>query len=158
VRQKRGDKHTARLPPTQLHAPRTRLHVAFGSPLHHRCAANIPLCRLLRSSEERRRYNARCLQIRRDGKALHGACNEVALRAVEQWVPQYLKLISNHESILSLGCREKRELKSLPSGISSSGPNWIDFPIFVIPPAVASYRTRLRWRTSTGGSASMRTC
>ena len=33
----------------------------------------------------------------------------------------------------------------------------MDFQIFVILPAAASYQTRLRWRTSTGGIASMRT-
>jgi hypothetical protein len=39
-----------------------------------------------------------------------------------------------------------------------SGPNWIDFPILIKPPAAASYRTRLRWRTRTGGSAEMSIC
>ncbi|KAI0264780.1 hypothetical protein BGY98DRAFT_1039496, partial [Russula aff. rugulosa BPL654] len=32
--------------------PRTRPHVASGSPLHHRCAAILPLRRRLRSGEE----------------------------------------------------------------------------------------------------------
>jgi hypothetical protein len=80
---KRGDKHTARLPPARLHVPRTRPHVATELLFHHRCATKLLLRRRLCSTEERRRYNGRCLQIRRDGRALHGACNEVALRADE---------------------------------------------------------------------------
>jgi hypothetical protein len=43
--------------------------------LHHRCTAKLPLCRRLHSGEEHRPYSARCLQIRRDGRA----CNAVAL-------------------------------------------------------------------------------
>ena len=80
-------KHTARQPTAQYHAPRTRFHVASASPLHHQCVAILPLRRRLRSGEERRLYNARSLLIRRDGKGPHRACNEVALRVVEKWVP-----------------------------------------------------------------------
>src|SRR6267154_3020499 len=56
---------------------------------------------------------------------------------------------------INLSYREK--VKIVPSGISSSGANWMNFPILITPPAAASYRKRLRWRTSMGGSASMRT-
>ena len=38
-------------------------------------------------AERTPRYSARCLQIRRDSKALHRYCNAVALRVVEYWVP-----------------------------------------------------------------------
>jgi hypothetical protein len=81
---KREDKHNGRW---QYYRPRTRPHVASDSLFHHRCAAKLPLRRHLRSGEERRLYNARCLLIRRDGKGPHGACNEVAPRVVEKWVP-----------------------------------------------------------------------
>jgi hypothetical protein len=83
---KREDKHTARQSPAQYPAPQTHPHVASGSLLHYRCAANLPLCPRLRSGEEHRPYSARRLQIRRDGRALQRACNAVALRVVEYWV------------------------------------------------------------------------
>jgi hypothetical protein len=82
-----GNKREDKQPHTQLHAPRTRPHVPSGSLLHYQCAAKLPLCRCLRSGEERRQYSAHCLQIRRDGRALHRACNAVALTVVERWVP-----------------------------------------------------------------------
>ena len=84
---KRGGKHTARLLPAQLHTPQTRLHVASGLLIHHRYAAKLPLRRRLCSGEEHRPYNARCLQIHRDGRGPHRAYNEVVLRVVEKWVP-----------------------------------------------------------------------
>ena len=66
------DRHTARQPPAQYRAPRTRPHVASGS---------------LLSRKKTKQYSARCLQIRRDGKALHKICNAVDLKVVEHWVP-----------------------------------------------------------------------
>ena len=84
---KREDTRTPRQQPAQYHAPRTRPHVESGSLLRYQCAANLPRCRRLRSGEERQPYSARCLQIRRDGTALHKACNAVALMVVERWVP-----------------------------------------------------------------------
>ena len=86
---KREDKRIARELPAQCHAPRTRPRVASGSLLHYRCAAKLPLRHRHqhRSGEQHRQYSARCLQIRRDGRALHKACNAVALRVVEHWVP-----------------------------------------------------------------------
>lgn len=38
----------------------------------------------------------------------------------------------------------KERIKPVPSGISSSGVNWTDFPILTTPRAVVSYRKRLR--------------
>ena len=86
---KTEDMDTARQQPALYHVPQIRPHVAPGSLFHHRCAAKLPLCRRLRSGEERRPNSARCLQIRRDGKALHKACNVVApsLKVVGQRVP-----------------------------------------------------------------------
>jgi len=49
-------------------------------------------------------------------------------------------------------------MKSVPNGISSSGENWTGLQILITPPAAASYRKRLRWRTRPGGSASMSIC
>jgi hypothetical protein len=85
---KREDKHTDSQPaPAQYHAPRIRPDVVSGSLLRYRCAAKPPLRRRLRSGEEHRPNSARCLPIRRDGRALHRASNAVALRVVEHWVP-----------------------------------------------------------------------
>ena len=85
---KTKDKHTVREQPAQYMVPRTRPRVASGSLFHHQCVTKLPLCRHLRSGKEHLSYSARCLQIRRDGKALHGACNVagLSLRVVEQWV------------------------------------------------------------------------
>ena len=88
---KREGKRTARQPPSQYHAPQTRPHVAFESLLHHRCAAKHPLRCRFHSSEEHQPYSARCLQIRRDGRARRRACSAVALKAVEYWEPLCLK-------------------------------------------------------------------
>ena len=90
---KREYKRTARQQSAQYYAPRTRPHVASGSLFHHRCAANLPLNRRLRSGEGYRRYSARCLQIRRGGRGFHRVCNAAAssLRVVEQWIQLCLK-------------------------------------------------------------------
>jgi hypothetical protein len=83
----REDKHTARRWTAQYHVPRTHLLVASGSPLHHRCAAILPLRRRLRPGEERQPYSVHCQPIHRDDKGPHKACNEMAQRVVEMWVP-----------------------------------------------------------------------
>jgi hypothetical protein len=90
---KREYKRTARQQPAQYYASQTRPHVASGSLFHHRCAANLPLNRRLRSGEGHRPYSARCLQIRRDGRGFHRVCNAAApsLRVVEQWIQLCLK-------------------------------------------------------------------
>jgi hypothetical protein len=153
---KREDKHTARQLPDQYHVPRTRPHVAPGSQFHHRCAAKLPLCRHLRSDEEHRPYSARHSQTRRDGKAPHRAYNAQVSRVVGLWVPRRLKR-PNHE-IYSVPAIAGVEMKSVPNGMSSSGGNLTGLLILITPPAAASYRKRLRWRTRTGGSASMSIC
>ena len=45
--------------------------------------------------------------------------------------------------------------KRLPLGTSNSDVNDTCLPILATPPALASYKNRLRWRMRIGGSASM---
>ena len=63
----------------------------------------------------------------------------------------------NSQHLTEAGGKKGEEKKPVPSGISSSGENWTGLPILTTPPVAPSYKNRFRWRTSTGGSASMST-
>jgi hypothetical protein len=155
---KKACKRTDRRPPAHCHVLQTRPHTAPYSHFHRRCAANLLHRQRVRSGGTRQPYNALHVRTCRGGRALHRACIAPAAPVVRNRVPLCLdKPTRDKFSTCNWSGRKGEEKKPVPSGISSSGENWTGLPILTTPPVSASYKKRFRWKTSTGGSASMST-
>ena len=150
---RRVNKHIGH-PPAHRHASQTRPRAVTYSRFHRRYAARHLRCHRVHLGVCPPN-NALHLLTCRDGRALREVCIAPALWIVQQWVPLYLNRPGHGESILSLTVAGEMKEEFVPGWISSPGDNWIGLLVLTTPPVASSYENRLRWRTSTGGSASM---
>ena len=73
----------------------------------------------------------------------------------KELVPRPVEFLpERHHLYMQVSITESGHFKCIPLGTSNSDANATCLPTLAAPPALASYKNRLRWRMRIGGSAS----